>query len=84
MYKDDNGAFTQYLRDNCVGGFTPYIFERRNMQTSPVEYYLEVKSTTGRCGTRFYMSGKQYERVCEPKRVDLRVIRMENHANSRE
>ncbi|KAH9866598.1 hypothetical protein J1614_008290 [Plenodomus biglobosus] len=63
VYKDNNGAFTQYLRDNCVGGFTPYIFETRDMRTSPVEYYLEVKSTTGRCGTRFYMSGKQYERM---------------------
>ncbi|KAH6642718.1 hypothetical protein C7974DRAFT_469017 [Boeremia exigua] len=63
VYKDHNGAFTQYLRDNCVGGFPPYIFETRSMQASPIEYYLEVKSTTGRCGTRFYMSGRQYERM---------------------
>lgn len=54
------------------------------MHTSPIEYYLEVKSTTGRCGTRFYMSGKQYERVRQPKLVDLRVIDIENHTDSRE
>ncbi|UPX10550.1 uncharacterized protein EKO05_0001202 [Ascochyta rabiei] len=70
VYKDDTGAFTEYLRNNCVGGFSPWIFETRNMQTSPVEYYLEVKSTTGRCGTRFYMSGKQYERM-ESMALDL-------------
>lgn len=29
------------------------------------------------------MSGKQYERVRQPRRVDVRVVRMENHANSK-
>ncbi|KAH7070360.1 hypothetical protein BKA63DRAFT_605622 [Paraphoma chrysanthemicola] len=63
VYTDTDGAFTKFLRQNCEGGFPPGIFQTRDLRTSPIEYYLEVKSTTGPCGTRFYMSGKQYDRM---------------------
>ncbi|KAH7082057.1 hypothetical protein FB567DRAFT_581505 [Paraphoma chrysanthemicola] len=63
VYTDTDGTFTKYLRQNCEGGFPTGIYQTRDLRTSPIEYYLEVKSTTGPCGTRFYMSGKQYDRM---------------------
>jgi hypothetical protein len=66
VYTDADGAFTKYLRATCDGGFPPQIQQNHNFGISPIEYYLEVKSTTGACGTRFFMSGKQYERVRPP------------------
>lgn len=63
VYKDASGELTQHLRDNCEGDFPPQIREDHDFDECPIEYYLEVKSTTGPCGTRFYMSGGQYKRV---------------------
>ncbi|KAF2023097.1 hypothetical protein EK21DRAFT_12273, partial [Setomelanomma holmii] len=66
VYTDRTGHLTQYLRNNCDGGF-PEISSTRNFALAPLDYYLEVKTTTGQCGTRFYMSGKQYKRMEDMK-----------------
>lgn len=65
VYKDESGQLTQYLREHCKGDFPNQIREDRNFQTHPIEYFLEVKTTTGDCKTRFYMSSGQYKRVCD-------------------
>lgn len=62
VYKDHHGLLTQYLRDNCTGGFPLQIPEFHDHAESPIEYYLEVKSTPGPCNTRFYLSNNQYIR----------------------
>ena len=38
----------------------------RNMieEGSPIKYYLEVKTTTEECSSRFFVSKAQYRRVC--------------------
>jgi hypothetical protein len=54
-YDDKEGELTKllvengYLDDICSGA-TP-------------KYYLEVKTTTKECGTRFFVSKSQYQRV---------------------
>jgi hypothetical protein len=63
VYLDTTGALTDYLRQNSEGRFPHQISEYRNFGSHPIEYYLEIKSTVGVCGTRFYMSGGQYNRV---------------------
>lgn len=63
VYKDDSGQLTQYLREHSEGNFPLQIREDRDFRAHPIEYYLEVKTTTGQCGTRFYMSSGQYKRV---------------------
>jgi hypothetical protein len=63
VYKDDSGAFTQYLRENSEGIFPDQISGNHDFEEHPIEYYLEMKSTTGGCGTRFYMSNGQYKRA---------------------
>ncbi|XP_014551211.1 hypothetical protein COCVIDRAFT_42474 [Bipolaris victoriae FI3] len=63
VYKDESGQLTQYLREHCEGDFPNQIREDRNFQTHPIEYFLEVKTTTGDCKTRFYMSSGQYKRM---------------------
>lgn len=55
---------TDYLREQCTGGFPVQISTDHNHEAKPIEYYLEVKSTPGANNTRFFMSGGQYERVC--------------------
>ncbi|KAH6212673.1 hypothetical protein HBI42_148920 [Parastagonospora nodorum] len=72
VYKDTSGVLTQYLRDHSEGDFPPQIREDHNFDECPIEYYLEVKSTTGPCGTRFYMSGGQYKRMEMMKLGQLR------------
>lgn len=68
VYKDETGELTRYLRDHSEGSFPYQIREDWDFQARPIEYYLEVKSTTGACGTRFYMSNGQYKRVSRPMR----------------
>jgi hypothetical protein len=63
VYTDSDGAFTQYLRDHCEGSFPHQIPVARNFVTRPIEYYLEVKTSTQAYDTRFYMSSGQYQRV---------------------
>ena len=58
-YDDINGEFTKLLVEN------EYL-ERHWMGAKP-KYYLEVKATTKECGTRFFVSKSQYQRVREPK-----------------
>jgi hypothetical protein len=58
-YDDTKGVFTkllvenEYLDDFWIG--------------AKPKYYLEVKATTKECGTRFFISKSQYQRVCEPR-----------------
>ncbi|KAH8704617.1 hypothetical protein GQ44DRAFT_819393 [Phaeosphaeriaceae sp. PMI808] len=83
VYTDSTGTFTGWLRDNSEGDFPIQISETRNFRTAPIEYYLEVKSTTRECNTRFYMSGSQYKRmqvmriVEDPRKVYV-VMRVYN------
>ncbi|KAF2825039.1 hypothetical protein CC86DRAFT_420454 [Ophiobolus disseminans] len=63
VYKDCTGDLTQYLRAHCEGSFPSQISERRNFMRDPIEYFLEVKSSTHDYSTRFYMSGGQYTRM---------------------
>ncbi|ORY18241.1 hypothetical protein BCR34DRAFT_596464 [Clohesyomyces aquaticus] len=63
VYTDRSGHLTQHLRTNCIGGFPGQIPEIHNFATHPIEYYLEVKTTTSACGTRFYLSNSQYKRM---------------------
>jgi hypothetical protein len=63
VYKDQSGELTKYLRDHSEGIFPHQIPMDWDFTMHSIEYYLEVKTTPGRCGTRFYMSGGQYKRV---------------------
>ncbi|KAF2449759.1 hypothetical protein P171DRAFT_405262 [Karstenula rhodostoma CBS 690.94] len=66
VYTDRDGSLTRYLRENCFGRW-PDITLFRDFAQQPIEYFLEVKSTTSSCNTRFYMSGSQYLRVYATK-----------------
>lgn len=59
VYTDRDGVLTKFLRDNCTGGFPAGIPDGRE-----IEYFLEVKTTTGECNARFFMSSGQYQLVC--------------------
>lgn len=56
VYNDQKGAFTDlliqegFLDGDIWSGATP-------------EYFIEVKTTTGECNDRFFMSNSQVERV---------------------
>ncbi|KAF2680362.1 hypothetical protein K458DRAFT_94472 [Lentithecium fluviatile CBS 122367] len=63
VYTDRDGSLTRYLRENCTGGFPSGIAANRDFVDQPIEYFLEVKTTTGGCGTRFFMSGSQFQRM---------------------
>jgi hypothetical protein len=55
-YKDVEGDFTAMLIDKG------YLNQNDWQQARPL-YYIEVKTTTGPCNIRFYMSKHQYKRV---------------------
>lgn len=55
-YQDNNGVFTRLLVEN---GYLDNVW----IGARP-KYYLEVKTTTKECGTRFFVSKSQYQRVC--------------------
>lgn len=57
----DNTPFTNLLMWRGYEEFA-YCLEKG----VPLKYYLEVKTTTKECGTRFYTSKAQYRRVIEP------------------
>jgi hypothetical protein len=63
VYKDCDGSLTRWLRQNCTGGFPEQIADDHHFAAYPIEYYLEVKSTTGTCSSRFFLSSGQYKRV---------------------
>ncbi|KAJ4360929.1 uncharacterized protein N0V89_001498 [Didymosphaeria variabile] len=62
VYTDRDGSLTQYLREHCVGSMPNGIARDHDFSQHPIEYFLEVKSTTSGCNTRFYMSSSQFER----------------------
>ena len=55
-YNDIHGNFTRLLIDK---GYLPSAV----WQNARPFYYLEVKTTTKECNTRFFMSKSQYQRV---------------------
>ena len=55
-YDDTEGAFTQLLIANS------YLDGSIWARATP-KYFLEVKSTTKECATRFFSSKSQYQRV---------------------
>jgi hypothetical protein len=55
-YHDTEGNFTRLLIGN---GYLP----SATWQQARPKYYLEVKTTTKECNTRFFVSGSQYQRV---------------------
>ena len=62
-----NGAETADIVYDDVGGeFTDLLYDLGHLSGDPFRvkrYYIEVKTTTGACGTRFFMSKAQYRRV---------------------
>ena len=62
VYKDCDGRLTRWLKRNCTGGY-PAGTSDRDFAEQPIEYYFEVKSTTGGCGSRFFLSTGQYKLV---------------------
>lgn len=61
VFKDgDNQELTHLLINH---GHLPNDFLR---QGARLTYYLEVKTTTKECATRFYMSKAQHQRVSNP------------------
>ena len=71
VYKDSHGSLTRYLSEHCVGGMPPGLEQDRDFVRFPIEYFLEVKTTTSNCATRFFMSGSQYQRVCTEARLTV-------------
>ena len=65
VYTDISGKMTRWLRRVCTGGFPDQIAKKHDFAECPIEYYLEVKSTTGACGSRFFLSSGQYKLVCD-------------------
>ena len=61
VYTDTDGGFTEYLRTNCVGGFP--VSHDSSGDFQPIEYFIEVKTTTSKTNTRFIISPSQYELV---------------------
>jgi hypothetical protein len=55
-YEDKKGDFTKLLVEN---GYLDDIW-----RDAKPKYYLEVKTTTKQCATRFFVSKSQYQRVC--------------------
>lgn len=67
-----NGAETADITyDDTKGEFTKLLVENEYLDDiwigAKPNYYLEVKATTKECGTRFFVSKSQYQRVREPR-----------------
>jgi len=56
-YNDTKGEFTRLLIDH------EYLDGAVWVNATP-KYFLEVKTTTKQCDTRFFLSRSQYKRVC--------------------
>ncbi|RAR05911.1 hypothetical protein DDE83_007182 [Stemphylium lycopersici] len=63
VYTDRDGVLSKWLRENCTGDFPPQIPRDHDFSARPIEYFVEVKGTTGPCDGRFYLSAGQYERM---------------------
>ena len=65
VYVDSAGHFTDML----IGcGY----LDHDDWYGARPKYYIEVKTTTGPCGTPFYMSGKQYRLVSTLEKATVR------------
>jgi len=57
VYDDVGGVLTQFLVD---AGY----LDQGTWEGAKPEYSIEVKTTTGDCGDRFFVSSNQYSMVC--------------------
>ncbi|OAL53028.1 hypothetical protein IQ07DRAFT_585016 [Pyrenochaeta sp. DS3sAY3a] len=65
VYTDRHGHLTRVLRRACTGGFPAQIGDDHDHAAQPIEYYIEVKSTTSDVGQRFFVSPGQYDRIAD-------------------
>ncbi|KIW28150.1 uncharacterized protein PV07_07832 [Cladophialophora immunda] len=64
VYKDTTGKFSTWLKENGWGESPGFIDAAPPVTpTSPITYYIEVKSTPGPCGKPMKMSNAQYQRM---------------------
>jgi hypothetical protein len=62
MYADHDSTLTNLLIDNGYLASDTWAGAR-------LQYYIEVKTTTGACDTPFYMSKRQYKMVSDTSRI---------------
>ena len=76
VYTDLTGSLWRFLKDNCFGGLPVGLDDEEQFGTArvqPLEYFVEVKTTTKECGTRFFMSKGQRKRM-EAMRVSASAV----------
>ena len=76
VYTDSTGRLWRFLKDNCFGGLPVGLDDEEKFGAAPVqplEYFIEVKTTTKECGTRFFMSKGQRKRM-EAMRVSASAV----------
>jgi hypothetical protein len=75
VYVDYDGHLTRFLRERCVNDF-PLPESFVPSASAPVEYLIEVKTTTQDWNTRFFMSTHQYDRVssCRDMLASTQVV----------
>ena len=59
VYEDEGPEFV------LTNSFSEYLPKDRLKKGAPIKYYLEVKTTTEECSSRFFVSKAQYRRVCD-------------------
>ncbi|KAF2463270.1 uncharacterized protein BDR25DRAFT_320119 [Lindgomyces ingoldianus] len=60
VYLDQDGSLMLHLRNLCTGGF-PQFPHHEAGNSPPIEYFIEVKTTTGRSSKTFFIGHGQYE-----------------------
>ena len=58
VYEDEGPDFV------LSNAFSEHLPRDRLKEGAPIKYYLEVKTTTEECSSRFFVSKSQYRRVC--------------------
>jgi hypothetical protein len=80
VYEDTSGQLAEFLGAVCVEPFPARLEGNLKHKKGPFKYYLEVKTTTGECDSRFFMSGAQYKRV---RYITLLSLHLRMSANTR-
>jgi hypothetical protein len=80
VYEDTSGQLAEFLNEVCLDHLPPRLEGNSNHKKRPFKYYLEVKTTTGKCKSRFFMSKAQYKRV---RRITLLSLHPWMSANIR-
>ena len=76
VYTDSTGRLWRFLKDNGFGGLPVGLDDEAKFGAArfqPLEYFIEVKTTTKECGTRFFMSKGQRKRM-EAMRVSASAV----------